>query len=226
MSSTSSRERYEFWQQHMVAWQGSGLSGAAFCKQHELNYAQFNYWRKKLLASAPDSRPAGFTRVTQLATSSAQDGLDIAFARRYAPVRHYRGQLGCRCGDTAAVVMKVRYLRPAKQMPEIYLYRAPVDFRKQANGLALLVEQELGHNPFSGALYAFTNRQRNKIKCVMWEDNGFVMYYKALAEEKFKWPKPADELLSLTGEQINWLLDGYDISLFKGHKKLQYDSLG
>ena len=64
--------------------------------------------------------------------------------------------------------MKVRYLRPAKQMPEIYLYRAPVDFRKQANGLALLVEQELGHNPFSGALYAFTNRQRNKIKCVMW----------------------------------------------------------
>ncbi len=77
MSSTSSRERYEFWQQHMVAWQGSGLSGAAFCKQHELNYAQFNYWRKKLLASAPDSRPAGFTRVTQLATSSAQDGLAL-----------------------------------------------------------------------------------------------------------------------------------------------------
>ena len=122
--------------------------------------------------------------------------------------------------------MKVRYLRPAKQMPEIYLYRAPVDFRKQANGLALLVEQELGCNPFSGALYAFTNRQRNIVKCVMWEDNGFVMYYKALAEEKFKWPKPADELLALTGEQINWLLDGYDISLFEGHKKLHYDSLG
>ena len=40
-------------------------------------------------------------------------------------------------------------------MPEIYLYRAPVDFRKQAQGLAVLVEQELGHNPFTGALYAF-----------------------------------------------------------------------
>lgn len=66
--------------------------------------------------------------------------------------------------------------------------------------LALLVEQELGRNPFSGVLYAFTNRQRNKIKYVIWEDNGFVMYYKAFAEEKFKWPKPADELLALTGE--------------------------
>ncbi|WP_084354611.1 IS66 family insertion sequence element accessory protein TnpB [Vreelandella aquamarina] len=71
--------------------------------------------------------------------------------------------------------MRHRYLRPSWDLPEIYLYRQPVDFRKQANGLALIVEQELGHSPFSGALYAFTNRQRNKIKCLMWEDNGFVM---------------------------------------------------
>lgn len=43
--------------------------------------------------------------------------------------------------------MKRRYLRPTPNMPEIYLYRAPVDFRKQANGLALLVEQALGTAP-------------------------------------------------------------------------------
>lgn len=119
--------------------------------------------------------------------------------------------------------MRNRDLRPALAMPQIYLYRAPIDFRKQVNGLAALIEQELGHNPFTGALYAFTNRQRNKIKCLMWEDNGFVLYYKALAEEKFKWPSHADDLLPLTGEQINWLLDGYDISLLNGHKKLHYD---
>ena len=122
--------------------------------------------------------------------------------------------------------MQPRYLRPAREMPEIFLYRAPIDFRKQANGLALLIEQELGRSPFTGALYAFTNRQRNKIKCLMWEDNGFVLYYKALAEEKFKWPKSADELMPLTGEQINWLLDGYDINLLKGHKMLHYEALG
>lgn len=122
--------------------------------------------------------------------------------------------------------MKGRYLRPSYALPEIYLYRVPIDFRKQANGLALLVEHELGHSPFSGALYAFTNRQRNKIKCLMWEDNGFILYYKALAEEKFKWPSPSDELMSLTGEQINWLLDGYDITLLKGHKTLHYEAVG
>jgi transposase len=115
--------------------------------------------------------------------------------------------------------------RPAYDMPDIYLYRDPVDFRKSFRGLAAIVEQELGQNPFNGGLYAFTNRQRNKIKCLYWEDNGFVLYYKSLAEEKFRWPRKGDEVVSLTGQQINWLLDGYDISLMTGHKKLHYDSV-
>lgn len=117
------------------------------------------------------------------------------------------------------------HFRPSIRMPAIFLYRDPVDFRKSIRGLAAIVEQELEHNPFEGALYAFTNRQRNKIKCLFWEDNGFVLYYKALAEEKFRWPSQGDEVVSLTGQQINWLLDGYDISLMKGHKKLHYEAV-
>ena len=87
-------------------------------------------------------------------------------------------------------------------MPNIFLYRDPVDFRKSFRGLAAIVEQELGHNPFDG-----------------------VLYYKSLAEEKFRWPRRGEEIVSLTGEQINWLLDGYDISLMQGHKKLHYESV-
>ena len=116
-------------------------------------------------------------------------------------------------------------LRPDYDMPDIYLYRDPVDFRKSFRGLAAIVEQELDQNPFNGGLYAFTNRQRNKIKCLYWEDNGFVLYYKSLAEEKFRWPRKGDEVVSLNGQQINWLLDGYDISLMTEHKKLHYDSV-
>ncbi len=115
-------------------------------------------------------------------------------------------------------------MRPSVTLTDVYLYRDPVDFRKSFKGLAVLVEQELGHNPFSGHLYAFTNRHRNKIKCLFWEDNGFVLYYKSLAEDKFKWPKKSDDLVTLTGQQLNWLLDGYDISLMKPHKKRHYDS--
>jgi transposase len=111
-------------------------------------------------------------------------------------------------------------LRPSLDMTDIYLYREPVDFRKQSNGLAALVERELGHDPFSGGLYVFTNRHRNRIKMLMWENNGFVLYYKALAEEKFLWPRTDNEIISLTGQQINFLLDGLDILQMKGHRKL------
>ena len=116
-------------------------------------------------------------------------------------------------------------IRPSLSLTEVYLYRQPIDFRKSHRGLSAIVECELGHNPFEGALYAFTNKRRNKIKCLFWEDNGFVLYYKSLAEEKFKWPKGDDETLTLTGQQLNWLLDGFDISAMKGHKKLQYESV-
>lgn len=120
--------------------------------------------------------------------------------------------------------MSAVIMRPANSLPQVFIYRQPVDFRKSFRGLAAIVENELGHNPFEGHLYAFTNRRRNKIKCLFWEDNGFVLYYKSLAEEKFKWPKGDNEVLTLNGQQMNWLLDGYDISAMKGHKKLHYEA--
>ena len=116
-------------------------------------------------------------------------------------------------------------MRPSLSLTQVYLYRQPIDFRKSHRGLSAIIECELGHNPFSGCLYAFTNKRRNKIKCLFWENNGFVLYYKALAEDKFKWPKTEDDTVTLNGQQINWLLDGYDINAMKGHKKLNFDSV-
>ncbi|WP_157673345.1 IS66 family insertion sequence element accessory protein TnpB [Endozoicomonas ascidiicola] len=51
-----------------------------------------------------------------------------------------------------------------------------------------------------------------------------MLYYKSLAEDKFHWPKPDDELLALTGQQLNWLLDGYNLNAMKPHKKRHYES--
>ena len=117
-------------------------------------------------------------------------------------------------------------MRPERTLTRVYLCKSPVDFRKSHRGLTAIVEHEFGHNPFEGELYAFTNRQRNKIKCLFWEDNGIVLYYKSLVEEKFAWPKAGDTLIILTGEQLNWLLDGYDITAMKPHKKLHFSSTG
>jgi len=116
-------------------------------------------------------------------------------------------------------------MRPSAALTEVYLYRQPIDFRKSHRGLSAIVECELGHNPFAGHLYAFTNKRRNKIKCLFWENNGFVLYYKALVEDQFKWPQGEDDTVILSGQQLNWLLDGLDIDAMKGHKKLHYESV-
>jgi len=121
--------------------------------------------------------------------------------------------------------MSESVLRPSVSLQQVYLYRRPIDFRKSYRGLAVIVEQELGHNPFSGQLYVFINRHRNRLKCLFWENNGFVLYYKALAEEKFRWPDADQSLLTVTGQQLNWLLDGYAILQLQGHKKLHYESV-
>lgn len=63
-------ERNDHWQQQLDNWRHSGLSGAAFCKRHELPYAQFTYWRRKLTeGGSQNQQPAsmsGFARVSTL----------------------------------------------------------------------------------------------------------------------------------------------------------------
>lgn len=122
--------------------------------------------------------------------------------------------------------MTSRYaLRPSAGLPLVYLYRDAIDFRKGHRGLSAIVQMELGHDPFSGILYIFRNRAFDKLKILFWENNGFVLYYKSLAEEKFHWPQANEQLLRITGEQLNWLLDGYDIGKMKPHKMLRYESV-
>jgi len=113
-------------------------------------------------------------------------------------------------------------MRPPHDLKEVFLCTHPIDFRKGMVSLAALVEGTLDGNPFSGHLFVFTNRQRNKVKILYWERNGFCLWQKRLEQEKFHWLKNSEGMTSLTGQQLNWLLDGYDITRMKGHKKIEY----
>lgn len=114
-------------------------------------------------------------------------------------------------------------LRPANSV-QVYLYVEPVDMRKSINGLAILVEQEMNLSPNIDALFVFCNRSRDKVKLLCWERNGFIVWYKRLEQERFRWPK-ANDTLSLTGEELNWLLDGFDIFNNRPHQPLYFDSV-
>lgn len=112
-------------------------------------------------------------------------------------------------------------IRPDTQV-QVYLCRDPVDMRKSIDGLSVLVQEAMGCDPFAEAVFVFINRQRDKIKCLAWERNGFVLWYKRLERERFRWPsRLEEETIALSGQQLNWLLDGYDILRMQPHKPLQ-----
>jgi len=69
-------------------------------------------------------------------------------------------------------------LRPDRGIERVYLHRAPIDMRKQIDGLSLLARDVMQLDPLSGALFAFINARRNKLKLLLWERNGFIVWYK------------------------------------------------
>jgi transposase len=117
-------------------------------------------------------------------------------------------------------------MRPGEAVA-VRLCRETVDFRKSIDGLAGLVEQALGLDPFNAALYVFTNRRHDKLKILYWDRSGFALWYKRLEKARFPWPR--DETLrvvEMTGRELGWLLDGIDFFRLTPHETLSYRSAG
>lgn len=69
----------------------------------------------------------------------------------------------------------------------IYLANDAIDFRYQINALTNVVLDSIESNPYDpDVIYVFYNKQMDKIKCLFWDTNGFVLYYKKMESLKFK----------------------------------------
>jgi transposase len=86
----------------------------------------------------------------------------------------------------------------------------PVDFRKGAEGLAALVRETMGADPFSGAIYVFRARRADRIKLVFWDGTGVCLFAKRLEDGTFFWPSVTDGVVRLTAAQLQALLEGLD----------------
>ena len=62
----------------------------------------------------------------------------------------------------------------------IYLCTKPTDLRKGFDGLQGMVREFLGQDPLSGHLFLFLNRRRDRVKVLLWDRDGFVIWYKRL----------------------------------------------
>ena len=105
-------------------------------------------------------------------------------------------------------------MRPVGEELRIYLHRAPIDMRRGRNGLAAIAREAMQADPFAGAIISSSlGGDLIRLKILYWERNGFALWWKKIeSEEKYHWPRLLEEeVVTLSTEQLNWLLDGYDI---------------
>ncbi len=95
----------------------------------------------------------------------------------------------------------------------IFLAVRPVDMRKSFNGLWAAVQEHLGEDPRSGAVFCFTNTDRTRLKLLYWDGTGVWVLAKRLERGRFSWLAASDERakVALAPEALAMLVGGVDL---------------
>lgn len=93
--------------------------------------------------------------------------------------------------------------------------------RKQFDGLSGLVGQHFEQDIFNGDVFIFINRRRDRLKLLMWDQSGFVLYYKRLESGTFQWPTDEKMNSKWDWSDLVLLLEGIDFTSVKRRKKYQ-----
>jgi transposase len=106
----------------------------------------------------------------------------------------------------------------------VCVYRLPTDMRKSFHGLVALVESAVKQDPFSGSLFVFFNRQRDRIKILYWGQTGFCIWYQQLQKGTYQLPDPTSleeqQTMEVTRSQLSLILDGID--LFSARQRMRF----
>lgn len=96
----------------------------------------------------------------------------------------------------------------------IFIAAEPADFRRGIDGLAALCKQRLRHDPRSGAVFVFINRNKTMIRALTYDGNGFWLMTKRLSKGRFQgWPRSAEATQPLVAAQLRQILSGHFQSL-------------
>ena len=93
---------------------------------------------------------------------------------------------------------------------EIFMASQPVDFRMSIDGLSRFIQNQNKTHIHDGSIYVFYNTARDKIKCLFWDRNGFVLYYKRLDKCRFNIKKMRKPIEDITASELETLLSGLE----------------
>lgn len=100
-----------------------------------------------------------------------------------------------------------------------FLFPQAVDMRKSFDGLSGIVKEQMGKDVLSGDVYIFLGRDLTKIKLLVWESGGFVLYYKRLEAGTFALPQPGQQSIALTYSELCLLIEGVEVQVTRRRKR-------
>jgi transposase len=92
----------------------------------------------------------------------------------------------------------------------VWLAAGYTDMRKGFDGLAMLVQESLQHDPHGGQLFVFRGKRGDLIKLLWHDGQGMCLFAKRLERGRFIWPATAGEAVTITAAQLGYLLEGID----------------
>lgn len=103
------------------------------------------------------------------------------------------------------------------QAVRIWLATEKTDMRCGFDRLAERVRTVIGENPLSGHLFVFRSRRGDRLKILVWDQDGFVLWYKRLEEGVFKLPRVEEgaRRVELRASELAMVLDGIDMTKLK-----------
>ena len=104
---------------------------------------------------------------------------------------------------------------------KIWIYQQPIDFRCGIDGLCSIVTEVMKHSIKEG-IFFFVNRKRDKLKCLSWHKNGFIMLYKRLEKGLFSTESSGKGIVELNVDESSWLVAGLDWSKMRTWDDLNY----
>ncbi len=94
-----------------------------------------------------------------------------------------------------------------------YLYAGHADMRKSFDGLSGIIKSQLSLDAMSGAVFIFMNRRRTQVKLLLWEGDGFSIYYKRLEKGTYELPviNGSAATVVLDAQQLQFILQGVSL---------------
>ena len=102
-----------------------------------------------------------------------------------------------------------------------YLYQSPADMRKGFDSLSGIVASQMKCNATSGDIFIFLNRARTHVKLLLWEGDGFSLYYKRLEQGTYELPvcSSSESTISVTSYQLQFILQGVKLAKIEYRKR-------